>query len=79
VSTVQKRVIGARVVLSGVAPIPWRSKPAEQALEGGPVAAGAAARVAAAAVTGAEPMEHNGYKVPLLQGVVHDAVSSLAS
>ena len=68
----------ARVVLSGVAPIPWRAAGAERALEGRRLDARAIARAAEAAVAGAQPLEHNGYKVLLARGVVEEALSSLS-
>jgi len=68
----------ARVVLSGVAPVPWRSKPVEAALTGRRLDAGTIARAAAAAVTGAEPLGDNGYKVPLLSGLVQERLETLA-
>lgn len=71
------RAQSARIVLSGVAPVPWRSIPAEKALIGQPVNAETAAKVAAAAVEGAEPLSQNAYKVQLVQGVVEEAVLAL--
>jgi xanthine dehydrogenase YagS FAD-binding subunit len=71
-------VRAARVVLSGVAPIPWRAAAAERALEGRRLDARTLERAAEAAVAGAQPLEHNGYKVPLARGVVEEALSSLS-
>jgi xanthine dehydrogenase YagS FAD-binding subunit len=67
----------ARVVLSGVAPIPWRAAGAEAALAGRRLDATVAATAAAAAVTGAEPLDQNGYKVDLVRGLVQDALLAL--
>jgi xanthine dehydrogenase YagS FAD-binding subunit len=72
------RVATARVVLSGVAPIPWRSTAAEAALAGHRLDAKTIARVMDAAVTGAEPLEHNRYKIALVRGIVEDALTALA-
>jgi len=72
------RVTSARVVLSGVAPVPWRSQPAEQALVGRRLDAVTIADAAAAAVAGAEPLEQNGYKVPLVRGLVTEQLERLA-
>ncbi len=72
------RVEAARVVLSGVAPVPWRSLGAEQALVGGLLDGNAARRAGDAAVKGAEPMEQNEYKLPLLRGAVEEALTSCA-
>jgi xanthine dehydrogenase YagS FAD-binding subunit len=70
-------VTDARIVLGQVAPIPWRSIPAERALIGKPVAAAAEA-AGRAAVAGAEPMSDNGYKVELAATLVRRVVASLA-
>lgn len=66
--TVQK----ARVVFSGVAPVPWRSVAVEEAITGRRLDRKTVARAADAAVQDAEPLEKNGYKVPLLRGVVEE-------
>jgi xanthine dehydrogenase YagS FAD-binding subunit len=67
-------VKNSRVVLSGVAPIPWRSKEAESALKGQPVTASVADRAGAAAVAKAKPLGKNRYKVPLTRNTVRLAV-----
>jgi len=71
-------VKNARVVLGAVAPIPWRSKKAEEALVGKPLGAASAEDAARAAILGAEPMTDNGYKVDLVKTLVSRVVSSLA-
>ena len=68
----------ARVVLGAVAPIPWRSTRAEQALIGKPLDDTSAIAAARAAVVGAAPMSDNGYKVGLVQTLVRRTVLSLA-
>jgi xanthine dehydrogenase YagS FAD-binding subunit len=68
----------ARIVLGGVAPIPWRVPAAERLLAGQRVTAELADAVAAAAVAGATPLSKNAYKVPLLRGVVARTVLALA-
>ncbi len=67
----------ARLVLSGVAPVPWRVPVAEKELVGNKLDDATIARVAAAAVGGAEPLSKNGYKVALLRGAVETALSKL--
>ena len=69
----------ARIVLGGVAPIPWRVPEAEGLLAGQRVTPDLAAEVGAAAVAGARPMSKNAYKVPLTRGVVERTVLSLAT
>lgn len=68
----------ARVVLSGVAPVPWRSVEAEKALVGRPLDAAAAAAAASAAVKDASPLDQNAYKVPLIRGVLEEVLAALA-
>lgn len=72
------RVTKARVVLGGVAPVPWRAREAEKALEGAAFDAATFEKAAEGAVAGAEPLSHNAYKVPLTRGIVVRALQSLA-
>jgi len=72
-----KLVRRASVVLSGVAPIPWRAKAVEQVLEGSTLDAATIKRAAAAAITGAEPLAQNGYKIPLLEGLVTEQLETI--
>ena len=65
-------IVESRVVFSGVAPVPWRSKATEDAIHGLPLNSETASRAAAAAVEGAKPLAQNGYKVPLLQGAIEE-------
>ncbi|MEJ2080463.1 MAG: xanthine dehydrogenase family protein subunit M [Acidobacteriota bacterium] len=71
------RVQASRAVLSGVAPVPWRVTEVEQAITGRPLNAETAA-AAAASLTGAEPLAHNGYKVDVCRGLIEEALLSLA-
>ncbi|MDH3206565.1 MAG: FAD binding domain-containing protein [Gemmatimonadota bacterium] len=68
----------ARIVLGGVAPVPWRVAEAERLLAGQRITAELAAQVAAAAVAGARPLAKNAYKVPLTRGVVERTLVALA-
>lgn len=63
-----------RVVLSGVAPIPWRSHEAEAVLKGKALTAALAEKAGEAAVSKAKPLGKNQYKVPLTRNVVMSAV-----
>jgi len=77
--TVQNGVVqDARIVLGGVAPIPYRSMKAEAAITGKPLNEAACAAAGAASVEGARPLAKNGYKVQLTQAVVKRALLSLA-
>lgn len=69
----------ARIVLGGVAPIPWRSREAEKALEGERLTESVARSAADAALVKAQPMRENGYKVPLTKALLRQAVMALAS
>ncbi len=73
------KVRTARVVLSGVAPAPWRSTEAEEALVGKSLDAVAAAEAAAAAVKDAIPLPQNEYKVSLVQGMLEETLVPLAA
>jgi xanthine dehydrogenase YagS FAD-binding subunit len=72
-----RRVEAARVVLGGVAPIPWRSPEAERALAGNELNETTIQAAAEAATRGAEPLEQNGYKVPLVRGAVEASLMAL--
>ena len=73
-------VQAARIVLGGVAPVPWRAKAAEAALlRLTKLDADGARAVGKAASDGARPLAKNGYKVPLCQGAVAQAVMQILS
>ena len=72
------RVRGARVVLSGAAPVPWRSEAVEEAVRGKALTGKTIAAAASAAVAGAEPLEKNAYKIPLFRGVVAEELERIA-
>lgn len=72
------RVEGARVVLSGVAPVPWRAVDAEEVLNGSRLDDETVFRAAAASVADARPMTHNGYKVELVRGLTEETLRTLA-
>jgi xanthine dehydrogenase YagS FAD-binding subunit len=70
-------VSSARVVLGGVAPVPVRVTAAEEALAGVALDAAAIGRAAEAVIADAAPLSHNGYKVPLVQGLVRKALREI--
>ena len=72
------RVARARVVFSGIAPVPWPAPAVEGALAGRRLDHDTIARAAEAAVANLEPLEKNGYKVPLLRGLVQERLEALA-
>jgi xanthine dehydrogenase YagS FAD-binding subunit len=67
-----------RIVLSGVAPIPWRSPEAEAVLKGKAITPELAEQAGKAAVAKAQPLSQNAYKVPLTQAIVKQAVLRVA-
>ena len=69
----------ARIVLGGVAPIPWRLPEVERMLAGQSITEDLAARAGEAAVAGANPLAKNKYKVPLTRAVVRRTLLELAS
>ena len=72
------RVERGGVVLSGAAPIPWRSKAVEQVIIGQRLDAKTAEKAAEAAVKDAQPLEHNEYKIPLFRAIVQEELTKLA-
>jgi xanthine dehydrogenase YagS FAD-binding subunit len=69
-STIQS----ARVVLGYVAPKPWLSAEAEQALMGKAISEDVASAAAHAALQNAKPLSHNGYKVQLARVALKRAI-----
>ena len=67
-----------RIVLGGVAPVPWRSSAAEQVIEGNSLKPDTIEAAARAAVEGAEPLRYNEYKVGLVRKLVREALTELA-
>lgn len=62
------------VVLGHVAPVPWRSKPAQDALEGKDVDGALFQEAAEAALSEASTLSGNAYKIPLTKGVLRHAL-----
>lgn len=69
----------ARVVLGGVAPIPWPLPKVEAILAGQRITPELAARAGEVALEGANPLAKNAYKVPLTKAVVRRTVLELAT
>src|SRR5271155_2903706 len=80
---ISTRISGGRcadcsVVFGSLAAIPWRSQGAEEALEGAQLNDQTIEAAANAAVSGAEPLAHNEYKVALTRKLMREALSNLA-
>jgi xanthine dehydrogenase YagS FAD-binding subunit len=72
------RVERARVILSGAAPIPWRSKEAEQALTGNPLSPDTIKKTVDAALKNSEPLEKNAYKIHVFRGILLEELRAIA-
>jgi xanthine dehydrogenase YagS FAD-binding subunit len=70
-------VTSASIVLGGVAPNPWVSREAAEAITGGPLSDERCQAAAEAAVGPARPMRHNAYKVELTRNLVRRALRGL--
>jgi xanthine dehydrogenase YagS FAD-binding subunit len=68
----------AKVVFSGVAPVPWRSTAVEQVLTGQSLTDDVVRLASEAGVEDAQPLRHNGYKVDLLRGIIAEQLTSIA-
>lgn len=66
-----------RIVLGGVAPIPWRMEKLEQALRGKKLSEGLIRESTRAALEAARPLEENAYKKDLVEAVITRSVLSL--
>jgi xanthine dehydrogenase YagS FAD-binding subunit len=69
----------ARVVLGGVAPIPWRLPNVESLLAGQRITPELAAKAGEAAIAGAHKLSKNGYKVPMTKALVRRTLLTLVT
>ena len=74
----QDVVRSARVVLGGVAPIPWRLPAVEKVLTGQKITDAVLREAGEVAIAGARPLSQNAYKVPLTRNLVRRTVKELA-
>ncbi|HEV8470152.1 MAG TPA: xanthine dehydrogenase family protein subunit M [Candidatus Limnocylindria bacterium] len=68
-----------RLVMGGVAPVPWRVIAAEKGLEGSALDESACADAADRLLAGATPLRDNGYKVTVARELVRRALRSLVA
>jgi xanthine dehydrogenase YagS FAD-binding subunit len=68
----------ARLVLGGVAPIPWRLSAVETLLTGQRITGAIADRAGELAVEGARPLAKNAHKIPMTRAMVARGVRGLA-
>ncbi len=73
-------VTDARIVLGGIAPVPWRSTEAEDVIKGGAITEATAEAAAAEVVKNAQPLQNSGYnnryKVQIAKTIVKRALLS---
>lgn len=83
VATVIRRegnvVTDARVVLSGVAPIPWRLRAVEEFLAGRQITAEVAREAGGMSVEDAQPLSKNWHKLPMTSAAVERSIIGLAA
>ncbi len=73
------QVRDCRVVLAAAAPVPWRSREAEEVLRGNTLNDGNIRAAARAAVADARPMSNNAYKIPLFEGLLREEFGKIVS
>jgi xanthine dehydrogenase YagS FAD-binding subunit len=66
------------VVFGSLAAVPWRSQGAQEALEGAQLNDQTIEAAANAAVSGAEPLSHNEYKIALTRKLIRESLGNLA-
>ena len=71
------QLVKASVFLSGVAPIPWRSKEVEEVITGNRLDTEIITKAGAAAVQKARPMEQNACKIPILRSVIEEQLQAI--
>jgi xanthine dehydrogenase YagS FAD-binding subunit len=71
------KIAHARLVLGGVAPVPWRAHAAERVLLGAAAGEEAFEAAADAAMAGAAPLRQNSYKIPLARTLVRRALAEV--
>jgi xanthine dehydrogenase YagS FAD-binding subunit len=69
----------ARIVLGGVAPIPWRLPNVESLLAGQRITPELAAKAGEAAIVGAQKLSKNGYKVSMTKALVRRTLLTVAT
>jgi len=73
-----KTVKSIRMVLGGVASMPWRVTEVEKYLTGKKLTQDVIDKAAEMALDGSAPLEHNGYKVPLTQALIRRSLAKFA-
>jgi xanthine dehydrogenase YagS FAD-binding subunit len=71
-------IMEGRLVLGGVATIPWRAKESESTLRGRKLSESLCREAAKSALQEARPLRDNQYKVPLAKGLIQQALTQIA-
>jgi xanthine dehydrogenase YagS FAD-binding subunit len=71
------RIADARLVLGGVANVPWRAGTAERVLVGSEPTSAVITQAAEVALSDATPLRENGYKIPLARALVRRALQTV--
>jgi xanthine dehydrogenase YagS FAD-binding subunit len=71
-------VTNARAVLSGAAPVPWRSREIEAAVTGRKLDAAVIAQAVEGALKNANPLRENDYKIPLFRGMIEAQLAAIS-
>ena len=74
----ENKVVGAKVVLSGAAPVPWRCSDAEKVIMGQTLNESIIAQAASAAMKAAMPLGQNEYKIELFKGLLAEELAAYA-
>jgi xanthine dehydrogenase YagS FAD-binding subunit len=78
-SLIEGYIRQARVVLGGVAPVPWRSHDAEAVLEQHVPSAELATQATEVLLAQAQPLAHNAFKVDIARTLVPRAIMAVAA
>lgn len=70
IQVIEGKIVNARVVLGGVAPVPWLEKTLNQTLPGQSLDPQKIEQIAAEALKDAEPLDKNAYKIPLARNAI---------
>ena len=74
-----KKVASARVVLGGAAPVPWRAREAEEVITGKQLDAATITKAAEAAISKAQPLDQNKYKLSLFRGLIEEQLQAMGT
>jgi xanthine dehydrogenase YagS FAD-binding subunit len=74
-----RRVLRARVTLSGAAPVPWRSKEVEEVITGRSLDRITIARAASVVMKQSKPLSQNEYKISLFEAVMKEELERAAN